>query len=51
MSRNTEANKKRVKEKKAQQRKKVKDAEAGRKARLKEIIQQMNEKDKLKNEE
>ena len=51
MSRNTEANKKRVKAKKAQQRKKVKDAEAGRKARLKEIIQQMNEKDKKSTEE
>jgi hypothetical protein len=51
MSRNTEANKKRVKAKKAQQRKKVKDAEAGRKARLKEIIQQMNEKEKKSNEE
>lgn len=45
MSRNTEANKKRVKAKKAQQRKKVKDAEAERKARLKEIIQQMNKKE------
>ncbi|GGF02889.1 hypothetical protein SAMN05443634_11148 [Chishuiella changwenlii] len=46
MSRNTEANKKRVKAKKAQKRKKEKDHEAGRKARLKEIIQQMNEKEK-----
>jgi len=51
MSRNTEANKKRVKAKKAQQRKKVKDAEAERKARLKEIIQQMNEKEKNTNED
>jgi len=51
MSRNTEANKKKVKAKKAQQRKKVKEAEAGRKARLKEIIQQMNEKEKKSNEE
>lgn len=51
MSRNTEANKKRVKAKKAQQRKKQKDAEAERKARLKEIIQQMNEKDKNTEEE
>jgi hypothetical protein len=48
MSRNTEANKKRVKAKKAQQRKKVKDAEAGRKARLKEIIQEMNKKEESK---
>ena len=48
MSRNTEANKKRVKAKKAQQRKKVKEAEAGRKARLKEIIQQMNKKEESK---
>ena len=48
MSRNTEANKKRVKAKKAQQRKKVKDAEAERKARLKEIIQQMNKKEESK---
>ncbi|MBS7332559.1 hypothetical protein [Faecalibacter bovis] len=51
MSRNTEANKKRVKAKKAQQRKKVKDAEAERKARLKEIIQKMNEQEKKTNEE
>ena len=48
MSRNTEANKKKVKAKKAQQRKKVKEAEAGRKARLKEIIQQMNKKEESK---
>ena len=48
MSRNTEANKKRVKAKKAQQRKKVKDAEAERKARLKEIIQEMNKKEESK---
>ena len=34
-----------MKAKKAQQRKKVKDAEAERKARLKEIIQEMNKKE------
>ncbi|GEM51518.1 hypothetical protein HX001_09995 [Empedobacter brevis] len=44
MSRNTEANKKAVKAKKAQKRKKVKDAEAERKARLKEISKQFNAK-------
>jgi len=51
MSRNTEANKKRVKAKKAQQRKKVKDAEAERKARLKQINQQFNEKNKANDNE
>ena len=51
MSRNTEANKKRVKAKKAQQRKKVKDAEAERKARLKQINKQFNEKNKTNDNE
>ncbi|WP_282628541.1 hypothetical protein [Empedobacter sedimenti] len=51
MSRNTDANKKAVKAKKAQKRKKVKDAEAERKARLKAINKQFNEKDKQNLEE
>lgn len=51
MSRNTDANKKAVKAKKIQKRKKVKDAEAERKARLKAINQQFNEKNQTKEDE
>ena len=51
MSRNTDANKKAVKAKKAQKRKKVKDEDAERRARLKEINRIFNEKNKPENED
>ncbi|MFV0180156.1 hypothetical protein OBK28_11310 [Empedobacter falsenii] len=51
MSRNTDANKKAHKKKLDQKKRKVQDAEAERKARLKEINQQFNDKTKPENEE
>jgi len=51
MSRNTDANKKLHKKKLDQKKRKVQEAEAERKARLKSINQQFNEKNKPTNEE
>ncbi|MFV0140183.1 hypothetical protein NZD85_13855 [Empedobacter stercoris] len=51
MSRNTDANKKAHKKKLDQKKRKVQDAEAERKARLKEINQQFNDKTKPEKEE
>ena len=51
MSRNTDANKKAHKKKLDQKKRKVQEAEAERKARLKQINQQFIEKNNSKNEE